>query len=316
MEETSPSRERGVEYARRQSVRPELVEGRREAANSAVRQAHRERVEATNPGRERMEETSPSRERMEETNPSRERGVEYARRQSVRPELVEGRREAANSAVRQAHRERMEETSPGRERMGETSPSRERMGETSPSRERMEETSPSRERGSGMRVLVVARRGLEAILVAASLALAIAITGIVLYAIALRTFGQAPIWYDEVATIVLCWLTYFGAALAAIRRGHLGSPEIVRRLPAGPRLVLFLLAEAVVIGFFLLLAWYGWQVVDLLAGETLISLPWVTSSATRTIIPLGAILFVLAQILSMPQEWRNLAAASAPKENI
>jgi TRAP-type C4-dicarboxylate transport system permease small subunit len=164
--------------------------------------------------------------------------------------------------------------------------------------------------------LGVLRRGLEFGLIAISVFLSAAITAIVLYAVAMRSFGQAPIWYDEIATIVLAWLTYFGSALAALRRGHLGSGELMRRLPPHLRLALFAVSEALVVGFFLVLGWYGWQVVVLLAGETLISLPGITSSLTRTIIPIGAALFVLAQLLSIPDEWRNLSAGSGRQENI
>ena len=50
-----------------------------------------------------------------------------------------------------------------------------------------------------------------------------------------------------------------------------------------------------VFGFFALLAWTGWVVLDVLEGDTLVSLPWVPVQLTQSVIPIGAVLFILAQ---------------------
>jgi TRAP-type C4-dicarboxylate transport system permease small subunit len=71
------------------------------------------------------------------------------------------------------------------------------------------------------------------------------------------------------------------------------------------RVPLVLVAEAVVIGFFLILAWYGYIVLVILEGDTLISLPWVGTQLTQSVIPIGAILFVIAEVLNLPQIWRE-----------
>jgi TRAP-type C4-dicarboxylate transport system permease small subunit len=156
------------------------------------------------------------------------------------------------------------------------------------------------------------RRLFGAVLGAFSVGLIVALTLLVLVAVAFREGGAALVWYDEVATILLSWLTYYGAAYAALRRGHLGSPELLMRLPRRWRLALFALGETLVIGFFLVLAWVGFEVVVLLAGDGLVSLPWVSVQVTQSVIPIGALLFVIGQILSMGEEWRNLARRGDP----
>ena len=60
-----------------------------------------------------------------------------------------------------------------------------------------------------------------------------------------------------------------------------------------------------VIGFFALLAWTGWQVLQVLQGIYLISLPWVPVQLTQSVIPIGAALFIVAQLLSLPQVLRH-----------
>ena len=68
-----------------------------------------------------------------------------------------------------------------------------------------------------------------------------------------RALGQALIWYDELASVLLAWLTFYGAALASVRRAHIGCPELVEALPWPARRALSILAQLVVIAFFVLL---------------------------------------------------------------
>jgi TRAP-type C4-dicarboxylate transport system permease small subunit len=48
-----------------------------------------------------------------------------------------------------------------------------------------------------------------------------------------RSIGQSLVWYDEVASILLAWLTFYGSAYAAARRGHISCPELVALMPRG-----------------------------------------------------------------------------------
>ena len=124
---------------------------------------------------------------------------------------------------------------------------------------------------------------------------------IVLMGVTYRKLGIAMVWYDEVASIALAWLTYYGAALAALKRSHIGFPGLVNAMPPAVRVPLVLLGEAVVIAFFVLLAWYGYQVLDILEGDTMVSLPWVPTQLTQSVIPIGAVMFILAQLFSLPE---------------
>ena len=47
---------------------------------------------------------------------------------------------------------------------------------------------------------------------------------VILVGVACRKLGISLVWYDEVASIMLAWLTYYGAALAALKRAHIGFP--------------------------------------------------------------------------------------------
>ena len=148
----------------------------------------------------------------------------------------------------------------------------------------------------------VFERGLEIIV---SLLL-IAIVVVVVMGVLYRKFGDSLVWYDEIASILLAWLTYYGAALAALKRQHIGFDGLIRAVSPGWRAAFVVVAEICVFGFFVLLAWTGWIVLEVLEGDTLISLPMVSVQLTQSVIPIGAVLFILCEALSLPDYWQNL----------
>ena len=167
-----------------------------------------------------------------------------------------------------------------------------------------------------MTALSIFKRLLELALAVFCVILMVGLVVLVLVSVTMRELGSALTWYDEVATVMLAWITYYGSALAALRRGHLASPEVLRKLPEGIRLPLFVFGEILVVVFFLILAWAGLQVVILLEGDTLISLPWVPVQLTQSVIPVGAMLFIVGHLLSLPDEWANLRHQRLPTEQI
>ena len=140
-------------------------------------------------------------------------------------------------------------------------------------------------------------RLLEWIVVFLMAALAMEVTIGVLY----RTFGASLVWYDEVASILLAWLTFYGSGLAAAKRAHIGCPEVVALLPRGARVAARWLAELLVIGFFLLVGWMGYAVLGVLATDHLVSLPGVPVSYVQSVVPIGAALILAAELLTLPQ---------------
>ncbi len=149
------------------------------------------------------------------------------------------------------------------------------------------------------------RRFFEILLAIFTVSLLLILTGVVVVAVVYRKLGASLSWYDEIAVILLAWITYYGSALASLKRAHIGFPNIVQAMPAPLRLVAVLLAEIAVIAFFLLLAWTGWWVMEVLEGDTLVSLTWVPTSFTQSVIPVASLLVVVAQLLTMPEMLRR-----------
>jgi TRAP-type C4-dicarboxylate transport system permease small subunit len=118
-------------------------------------------------------------------------------------------------------------------------------------------------------------------------------------------------WYDEVASILLIWITWYGAALAALRRKHIGFDGLLLSLPLGLRTAAFVLSEALVIGFFVMLSWGGWLVFQVVAGGNLVSLTWVPLQWPMSVIPIAGALFVIGELLSIPAAWRAMRAGTS-----
>ena len=146
--------------------------------------------------------------------------------------------------------------------------------------------------------------GLDRILEGIVLALMATLAVLVVTAVVFRKMGSSLGWYDEVASILLAWLTFYGASLAALRGAHIGFPGLVRRLPQNLRIGLLLVREVVVIVFLLGLAWAGWRVLVVMGTTSLVSLPWIPYRLTHSVIPIGACFFLAAEFLRLPQRYR------------
>ncbi len=158
------------------------------------------------------------------------------------------------------------------------------------------------------------RKGFQQALEFAVLGLTTSLALVVVLGVVFRKFGAALVWYDELASILLAWLTFYGAALAALHRAHIGFPKLVDGLEPSIRRPLVLVGEAFVLAFFMVTAWAGWRVFGILGGETLVSLPWVPQRLAQSVIPIGAVLFIVAELLTLPEVWEGPARGGSLDE--
>jgi len=149
-------------------------------------------------------------------------------------------------------------------------------------------------------------RALEWLVIALMAALAVEVTAGVVF----RTVGYSLVWYDEVASILLAWLTFYGSALAAVKRAHIGCPEVVALLPAVPKVIARVAVEITVIAFFALVGWSGYTVLGVLATDHLVSLPDIPVSWVQNVIPVSAFLIIVAEVMNLPRVIADARAES------
>lgn len=159
-------------------------------------------------------------------------------------------------------------------------------------------------RGALARFRACYGRVLEWVVIALLTALAVEVT----LGVAFRALGNALAWYDEVASVLLAWLTFYGAALASVKRAHIGCPEVVDALPWRWRRAFNIAAELLVIAFFVLLGAVGAWILPVLHTDALVSLPWIPMSVVQSVIPISATLIVVAELANLAE----LLAAEEP----
>jgi TRAP-type transport system small permease protein len=148
--------------------------------------------------------------------------------------------------------------------------------------------------------LARARAAYEGFLEAVVILLMAVLAAEVTIGVVFRYSGHALVWYDEVASILLAWLTFYGSALAAAKRAHIGCPEVVLMLPPRVRFWLRIIAEALVIAFFALITWVGYFIMGVLATDNLVSIPEISVAYTQSVIPISGALFIIAELMTMP----------------
>jgi TRAP-type transport system small permease protein len=110
-----------------------------------------------------------------------------------------------------------------------------------------------------------------------------------------RSFGHALSWYDEVASVLLAWLTFYGSALASVRRAHIGCPEVVDMLSWPAKRKVAIIVQILVIAFFVLLGVMGTRIMPMLASDTLVSVA-IPMNFVLSVIPISSLLIVIAEV--------------------
>ena len=108
---------------------------------------------------------------------------------------------------------------------------------------------------------------LDLVLQVATIAMIVILSVVVLMGVGFRYSGNSLIWYDEVAAVLLAWITFTGAALAVLRNAHLGFNGLLFGLPLQGRLTLFWGVEAIFVVVCGITAWAGWAILEIFGNE-------------------------------------------------
>ena len=155
-------------------------------------------------------------------------------------------------------------------------------------------------------------RGLDVVLQAITIGLIVVLAVIVLMGVGFRYSGNSLIWYDEVAIVLLAWITYSGAALAVVRDAHLGFNGLQYGLPPSGRLVLFAINEIVFLAVFAVVLWGSWVILGIFGNETMTTLRWVPRWFIQGVVPVSAVLMILGRLATLPDRLANVRAGRDP----
>ena len=155
-------------------------------------------------------------------------------------------------------------------------------------------------------------RLLDVFLQVVTIGLIVVLAVIVLMGVAFRYTGNSLIWYDEVAIVLLAWITFTGAALAVLRNAHLGFSGLLCGLPPKARLFLFALNEVLFVAIFAVVLWGSWVILGIFGSETMTTLRWVPRWFIQGIVPVASALMILGRLLTIPERLANVRAGRDP----
>ena len=154
---------------------------------------------------------------------------------------------------------------------------------------------------------------LDRLLQAVTLALLVSLACVVLLGVGFRYTGSSLIWYDEVAAVLLAWITFAGAALAVLRNAHLGFNGLLFGAPPAARLALFWTVEAIVLATFAVTAWAGWTILGIFGSETMTTLRFVPRWLVQGIVPASAVLILAGRLLTLPSRLADVRSGRDPE---
>jgi TRAP-type C4-dicarboxylate transport system permease small subunit len=102
-------------------------------------------------------------------------------------------------------------------------------------------------------------------------------------------------WYDEFASYLLVWLTFYGSVSASYHNRHIRFSTVLERLTPETRTKFETLAELFVLAFQSVLLYYGWLLMRKMGDETAVSLVWVKMGWVYSVLPVtGGIMFLIS----------------------
>jgi TRAP-type C4-dicarboxylate transport system permease small subunit len=107
--------------------------------------------------------------------------------------------------------------------------------------------------------------------------------------------GSSLAWYDEFASYLLVWLTFYGAVAASYRQRHIRFETVMDRLMPRTRKRLEIVSELFVLTFQAVLFYYGWLLTRKMGDETAVSVVWVKMGWVYSVLPIsGGLMFLIS----------------------
>ena len=127
--------------------------------------------------------------------------------------------------------------------------------------------------------------------------LLVAMTAIVCFGVFFRyVLNSSLVWYDEFASYLLVWLTFYGCVVVDYQRRHIGFDLFVNKMAPGVRRAVDIVGELAVLGFQFVLFYYGWILTEKMGDESAISLPWFKVTWITSVLPITGGLMLLISL--------------------
>lgn len=106
-------------------------------------------------------------------------------------------------------------------------------------------------------------------------------------------------WTDEISGYALGWISFVGAYSCFRKSSHLGFDLLLESLPPSAQHVLKWVNGVVLSLFFLLMAWYSWNVITVVGASYIRSLD-IPRGVFLAVLPISFILMTVAVVSRLP----------------
>lgn len=114
--------------------------------------------------------------------------------------------------------------------------------------------------------------------------------------------NATPTWVEQLALLLVVWVTFLGAAVGIRRKTHLAVDFIRNALPDGPRQALGVFSLLALLFFGVVMAWQGYVMFERIARRE-IPLLGISEGWRAVPVSLGGVLIVL---FTLEELWRTM----------
>jgi len=126
-----------------------------------------------------------------------------------------------------------------------------------------------------------------------SLTLLVAMVVITIYQVFSRElFNFTPSWSEELSRILFVWVSFLGIAYGFKEKLHIAVGILVNTFPKKLQAGFDYLSKFLIIGFGVIMIYYGWEFMVLMGGSTLPGLG-VPSSVLYAVVPLSGLFITI-----------------------
>lgn len=144
-----------------------------------------------------------------------------------------------------------------------------------------------------MNTLKTIKGAFDRVLLITSLTILTVMVLVIIYQVFSRqVLGTAPAWSEALARLLFVWVSFLGIAYGFKEKIHIGVGVVVNLLPERIQDVFDYFAKVLVIGFGIIMIYFGWNFMVLMGGSTMPGLG-VPSSVLYAAIPVSGVLVTI-----------------------
>ena len=159
--------------------------------------------------------------------------------------------------------------------------------------------------------------GLAKVTAAVSVVCLLVMTISIMINVFYRYVLNAPLaWPPELARFMMVAVTLLASGLAMRTGAHVGVSIVVLRLPIRLQAWLFSVNSTLILGFLLILLWYGWQLAFIEGPRQMAPSLGVSMMVAFIPLPLGALLMIIHLAEITVEAWRRAGLGLSPFETV